>query len=335
MTVHLTLQSGGAGSYLTAGVVQRELVRPGDEHRMAFTDTLYEDADAYRFLLEGALRVFGRPAKWVPQAEDFPDFRLLPVNFKIEDYHGAPKWREYLRQLRERAAEEIPELIWIVEGRDIWEVYRDERFLGNSSFDPCSKITKRQPLDRLLNAEFDREDTVIYFGIGGAEAHRYAGFDEKTCSVTGIRPRFLAKGWNAQAPLIGRPEGELNPAFYLERDGLKVPRLYAWAAHNNCGGECCKAGVRHQRRRLENAPERFSYSAVMERKISDYLGGGRTFLEDRREGGRKPMSLFDLAERFKPGLDLEALIAADEAARADSGNGCGCMSEDDDHEAFA
>lgn len=41
-------------------------------------------------------------------------------------------------------------LVRIADGRDIWQVFRDERFLGNSRVDPCSKILKRELADRWI-----------------------------------------------------------------------------------------------------------------------------------------------------------------------------------------
>lgn len=138
---HISTFSLGGGSWLTARIVEREIVRPGDEHLLVFTDTLYEDADAYRFGIEAALNVFDRRANWIPQAEDFPDYRVAE-NVPVAEYAGNSEWRSFLAQLRDRAAEAVPELIWLVEGRDPWEIWRDERFLGNSSKDPCAKIAR-------------------------------------------------------------------------------------------------------------------------------------------------------------------------------------------------
>ena len=35
------------------------------------------------------------------------------------------------------------ELFTIEDGRDVWQVFEDVRFLGNSRIDPCSRILKR------------------------------------------------------------------------------------------------------------------------------------------------------------------------------------------------
>lgn len=329
MTVHQTGFSGGGGSWLTAKIVQRELVRPGDQHMLVFADVLYEDADTYRFLLQGALNVFGRSYGWVPHAEDFPDYRVPDIaNLPLADYKGHRPWREFLAQLRARASEEIPELTWLVEGRDPWEIYRDERFLGNSAVDPCSKIGKRRMLDRWRTATLDPANSILYFGIGSGEAHRYDGVDRKTGNATGLKSRMAEAGWNAQAPLIGRIEGETTPVLYMLNAGLAPARNYGWAAHDNCGGMCCKAGIRHNVKRLEVAPDRFAYDAMMEAKFTEWLGANATFLRDRRRAAdgspqNRPLGLVELASRY--GVhDLDALAEADDASRQDSGNGCGC-----------
>lgn len=43
--------SAGGGSFRAALLWRRQY--PSDNLRLVFTDTLYEDADAYRFLIEG------------------------------------------------------------------------------------------------------------------------------------------------------------------------------------------------------------------------------------------------------------------------------------------
>ena len=65
------------------------------------------------------------------------------------------------------------------QGMDIWEVFRQQRFLGNSRIDPCSKYLKRVPLRRALEQEYpnyqchtclkpwkkgDKTTSVIEFG---------------------------------------------------------------------------------------------------------------------------------------------------------------------------
>lgn len=318
--LHVATASGGGGSWLAGRIMVREKVKPGDDLCFVFTDTLYEDADAYRFLIQSTLHTLGRSVNWLPAAEDFPDYRVDP-DLPLDCYHGNPAWRDFLRQLRGRTHEVLPELVWLVEGRDIWEVCRDERFLVNSSVDPCSKVLKREPFDEWLRETCDPDDTVIYYGIGGGEAHRYDDGDGH-----GIKHRLAMGGWDAQAPLIGRVEGDLHPSLYMQNAGILPPRLYKWAGHNNCQGGCGKGGIKYRRTQLANMPDRYAYDALMERKFGVFLERTVTFLEDRRGGQRKPMTLIELAQR--EGLDADELERLDEEARAlvgDSGNGCACF----------
>jgi hypothetical protein len=312
LTHHVTGLSGGLASWLVGRTVQRELVRPGDVHTLQFCDTLYEDADAYRFLIAGGLQIFGRSCNWIPAAEDFPNYQVECSD--IRQYAGNPAWRDFLRQLRERTAEALPELVWLVEGRDPWELYRDERFLGNSRRDPCAKIGKRETSNTWRRANCDPADSIHYFGIGTAERHRFYDGEDG-----GLLIRFAEMGWRAEAPLIDRIEGELNPALYAQAAGLFLPRLYKWAAHNNCGGMCCKAGQKHWKARLSAMPSRYWYDAHMESLIAEYLGGDYTFMRDRRNFDNQPLSLADFGMRLMD--DPDFAYGPDE----EGDDGCACF----------
>lgn len=297
--------SGGAGSWLAAKVdMQRH---PTAQHQFLFADTLYEDADCYRFLLEGLAHLLGR--EWrPPRADEFPDYRV-PGDFDIATYEGNPEWRAFLAGLRAEAAAVLPELTWLVEGRDVWEVFRDERFLGNSRVDPCSKRTKRMVLDRFRLTETDPLTSVFCIGIGPHERHRYDR----------LAARMAADGWRFEAPLLEGMEGEFGPFGYLADAGIERPRLYRMGyMHNNCGGFCIKAGHAHYLNRLREQPERFAYDAMMERKLREYLGTeAATVLNDRRgDNVKKPLSLDAFAARINPStaIDYEP-----------GDSGCGCM----------
>lgn len=328
MSRRFTMLSAGQGSW-RAGMIDRAL-HPDGEFGLLFNDTLYEDADAYRFLIEGAARIAGRSLTWTVRAAEFPDYRVAPET-PIEEYRGNPEWRAFLADLRDRACRDIPELIWLVEGRDPWEVFRDQAFLGNSKVDPCSRVLKREISGAWKMANcwrhgelFGAADTFVY-GIGEHEAHR---FDDGEGG--GVFPRLLAAGWHAEAPLIDLNKrllaGENLPARLLallfspiDDFGIASPRLYSQGyVHNNCGGFCCKAGQAHWANRFRVQPERSAYDALMERKLIAYLGGDVAMLTDRRGGDKKPMSLDQFAQRLiaEPG---------EEYPYEPGDSGCGCM----------
>lgn len=200
-----TMFSGGEGSFRAAKIDRAR--HPDAPFGFVFTDTLYEDADTYRFLIEAAANVCSRPApNWLPRADEFPDYRVA-ADVPIESYRGNPEWRAFLAELRERAIEALPELVWLVEGRDVWEVFRDRRFLGNSQVDLCSRILKRELADSWAMAnclrvgELFGPPDLFAVGIGISERHR---FDDGEGG--GVGPRKLADGWLYHAPLIEAEE---------------------------------------------------------------------------------------------------------------------------------
>lgn len=314
--------SGGEGSYRATKIDRRR--HPDAEYRLVFTDALYEDADTYRFLIEAAADVFGRKLNWTVRAEDFPDYRVAS-DVPIEEYRGNPGWRAFLADLRARAAEAIPELVWLVEGRDPWEVFRDERFLGNSSVDPCSKFLKRAVADkwrignnRRIGELFGPADVCIV-GIGDHEAHR---FDDGEGG--GLGPRMAADGWAYEAPLLTPPRPGEESLFFAPVDqlGVRSQRLYAQGyKHGNCGGFCVKAGQAHWQNRFIVQPDRYAYDAMMERKIAAFLGANVSMLTDRRGGaGKKPLTLDAFAERLRANPKVKIEYQPGES-------GCGCMTE--------
>lgn len=311
--------SAGQGSF-RAALIDRAR-HPDAEFGLVFTDTLYEDADAYRFLIEGAAQVIGRRLNWTVRAEDFPDYRV-PDDVPIEEYRGNPEWRAFLADLRARTIDALPELVWLVEGRDPWEIFRDRRFLGNSLRDPCSMVGKRDIADawRIGNChrigELFAPADWFAVGIGDHEAHR---FDDR--SGGGLGPRMAADGWQYHAPLLSEPARSEMSLFYapLSDIGPAEPRLYGMGyMHNNCGGFCIKAGQAHWANRFRVPPERYAYDAMMERKMAGFLGQDVAMMTDRRGGDKKPLTLDTFAERLR-----------DEPGRAyeyqPGESGCGCM----------
>ena len=81
-----------------------------------------------------------------------------------------------------QAADNIgAELVTVADGRTPGGVMRDERFIGNTRVDPCSKILKRQLLDKWRNKHCT-PDTPIILGIGWDEINR---MDRILARVTG------------------------------------------------------------------------------------------------------------------------------------------------------
>lgn len=87
---------------------------------------------------------------------------LLFTDVKMED-------PDLYRFLHEAAANIGGELVIISEGRTPWQVFEDERYIGNSRVDPCSRVLKREILDKWRNANCHPERTTIHVGIDWTE----------------------------------------------------------------------------------------------------------------------------------------------------------------------
>lgn len=292
--------SGGVGSYSAA---RRFADQNGSgQLELLFTDTLCEDQDAYRFLIAGAANLYGiqLPNGFLPEIGGFPAWedRLAYKTFVVD--------------LALRATALIPRLHWLIDGRDVWDIYEKERFLGNSSADPCSKILKRESADRWLRQNCDPLHTLVIVGIDYEEVERFEG-NAKT-GAKGLRRRMAEKGWTFVAPLCDRPL--LSWADRRRRlidEGLWLPRLNQMGfAHNNCGGFCCKGGQGHFKKLLNEFPERYAYAERRENEIREVLGDV-SMLQDRRGGEKKPLTLGMLRDRI-----LDDVEASDMGA-------CGCF----------
>lgn len=211
------------------------------------------------------------------------------------------------RFLKEAAADVGGELVRLCEGRTIWEVFRDERFLGNHRIDPCSKILKRQMADRWLSENRIPEETTVYVGIDWSEEHRF------------VRLRDRRLPWVYEAPLCRAPYlTKRDMLEALRSRGIEPPRLYAMGfAHNSCGGGCVKAGIGHFAHLYRTLPCVFAEWERNEQELRDYLGKDVTILTDRKGGGRATMTLRDLRERLDGDgqVDLFAI------------GGCGCFTD--------
>lgn len=241
-------------------------------------------------------------AKRVAVAHGTEDLTLLFTDTRIED-------PDLYRFLDEAAANVGGNLVKIQEGRTPWEVFRDERFLGNSRVDPCSKILKRQMADRWLAANCDPAATVVYVGIDWTEEHRY------------VRLRDRRLPWRYEAPLCAPPYvSKKQMLTALQAENIKPPRLYEMGfAHNNCGGGCIKAGIGHFSLLHRSLPDVFAEWERNEAALREQLGDV-SILRDRTGGVTRPLTLSALRARLEAGVQVDKYEIG----------GCGCFMDEEE-----
>jgi hypothetical protein len=205
-------------------------------------------------------------------------------------------------------------LVQLRDGRDIWQVFIDHRFLGNTRIDPCSYFLKRTLMRRWLDENCTPEHTTIHLGIDWSESHRL----EKS--------RSYWSPYKVLAPMCDPPYLDKDQMIAAaEADGLPVPSLYRDGfPHNNCGGGCVKAGQGQFRMLLARRPATYAEWEAGEQRVRDHLQKDVAILRDRRSGRTRPMTLREFRERIQAGM-----LWVDEL---DIG-GCGCATGDQDEDA--
>ena len=199
----------------------------------------------------------------------------------------------------------------IADGRTPIEVMKDEKFLANSRLDLCSRVLKRELIDRWITENCDRETTAVYGGIDWTEEHRYIN----------LRNFRLQDGWYYYAPLCQEPflwKADLLVEL-KQVHNIKPPRMYELGfSHNNCGGQCVKAGQGHMSRLLTKLPERYSELEEYEQQLIRITGKPVSILTDRTgDGKKKPLTLKDFRIRIEGGVQIDAFEEG----------GCGCASD--------
>jgi len=209
------------------------------------------------------------------------------------------------RFLADAAADVGAPLVRIADGRTPWQVFRDERFLGNARIAPCSKLLKQRPARQWMTE--NAPSAVVVLGIDWTEAHRLPG------ARRGWEP------WPVEAPLCERPFLSRHAVIGMMTErGIRPPDLYGQGfPHNNCAGGCVRAGAAQFARLYRQRPAVFAEWEQGEADLRAYLGADVAILRDRRNGETRPLTLAALRER----LDGESTTTFD----GDEWGGCGCF----------
>lgn len=209
----------------------------------------------------------------------------------------------------------------VADGRDLWQLFHESRFIGNTRADLCSRVLKREPSRKWLKEHCDPASTTIYVGYGIEEPERYVRF----------KRAMNADGWTVDAPLLARPWlSKPQRQGILESMGLRIPRMYAEGfEHNNCNGACVKGGHAQWRLLLTRRPEVYAHHEEQERVFRATVGKDVSILRDRRGGVTKPLTLAEFRERHETMPVLPGFLGHDYRNDSDPGPAfaCSCFSD--------
>lgn len=166
------------------------------------------------------------------------------------------------------------------DGKTIWDVFKENRFLGNSRVDLCSRILKREAFHNWLKGNVDPQNTIISLGIDWTEVHR---FDR-------AMPRWAADGFTIDAPLCEPPYlDKFHAQAWLDAEGIPRPKLYDLGfSHANCGGGCIKAGIKQFKHLFMADPRWYvNWWEAGEEDMRDFLGKDVAILRRRTTIGHE------------------------------------------------
>lgn len=194
-----------------------------------------------------------------------------------------------------RFLDDIERKVWpvtrIADGRNIWELFRDRRFIANTRVDICSSVLKRELCLKWMKK--NAPDAQVILGLDWTEPHR----------VERSRTRWADDGYTVEYPLCEKPYLLKPESFARCREaGIEPPRLYQYGfEHNNCGGGCVKGGQGQWARLLATLPERYAWHEEQEQQFRAWIEKDVSILRDRAHAGTKPMTLKEFRERIEAG----------------------------------
>ena len=228
-------------------------------------------------------------AAWWLKVNGYTNVKLLFTDTKSEDpdlYRFIYECQKYLGY----------DMIKLTEGRDIWEVFKDVKFMGNTRIDPCSRILKREITQKFIKKYKLTSDKFMFcFGIGLFEEDR-------------LKPLAKNYPFEVRSPLVDSYlDDTLIFNHFLERFNIKLPHLYSIGlSHNNCGGFCVKAGLHHYRTLYTNDRERYLYFEKKEEEVYTQIPNARPFLRKTVKGKLTYITLKEYRLKYlEAGKDLE------------------------------
>jgi hypothetical protein len=198
-----------------------------------------------------------------------------------------------------------------------WQLFRQQKMIGNNRFPICSVYLKRELLDAWMvgNFEMDRfqesflEKASLSVGFDWSEEHR-------TNNLRAVHPTWEIRAPMQLAPIWDKCKMQVE----AEKLGLRLSDAYKkdGLPHDNYGGGCVRAGIAHWAHILRVRPKVFTEWETEEWETAEYLRREGieplSMLKDRRGGETKNLYLRDLRERIEAG----------EAFDKHDWGGCGC-----------
>ena len=215
--------------------------------------------------------------------EKYPEatFVFMDTNFEDEDNY------RFMSDFENKFGVKITKL---AEGRNPYQVSRDEHVIPNNSLAPCTFRLKIDLFRKYLKTL--EGETTIYIGYDFTELHR----------CIPMTKNYGALGYTVDYPLLWKPIETRRYTDVVRNDwGVEPPRMYQIGyTHANCGGRCVKQGQGDWIRTLINFPERYAEIEEWENDMrKNEVNANYALLKSQTKEGRQPLTLTELRERYE------------------------------------
>lgn len=244
---HIISYSGGKDSLANAFLVKE---KHGIKNmKMVFCETLAEDSDLYRFLIEGAAAIF--------EIEISGELSEKIYNVPSLKIGKDAERKNYLIGLHQLAMSEIAGYVALIDGRTIYEVFEAKNYAGNTRIAHCTTELKGRMFKKWVKENYKPDEITMYLGFDFAEPHRL---------------KSARKNWapiKVSSPLSDPPYLSGKQVFQIFEDNdIELPKMYKEGfSHNNCSGGCVKAGQGHWIKVLNKRPEIYAYWEHQQEKM--------------------------------------------------------------------
>jgi hypothetical protein len=297
---HIVFYSGGIGSWATANRIINEYGK--DDVLLLFTDTLIEDKDLYRFLLETVQGFYNT---------NYQDLIEKTKNIPPVSIETMKERKKYLIDLAKQTRKRNENFIWINDGREPWEIFKNKKYLGNSRIAQCSNVLKQKLSKSWVKNNFNNKECILYLGIDWSESHR------TIAPIENWKP-YHVKFPMCEIPFLSKKEMIDD----LMNQDIEQPKLYKMGfSHNNCGGFCVRAGQGHFIKLLRELPDLYKYHENKEQDmiklLEKYYGKKYSILRRQINNEKVNLTLKELREEWES--NNKDLIDVNDIG------GCGCF----------
>jgi hypothetical protein len=197
---------------------------------------------------------------------DYPDRKVVILNAYIKEEHEDNQ--RFLKDCERWFGHDIVTVRDEKYGASCREVFRCVRFIKNRNGAPCSRILKKEVLER-----HSLPDDTYVLGYTVEERGRLDNFLDANNSRKVL------------TPLIDRGLTKSDCLAILDRVGIRLPIMYLLGFNNNNCKACCKGGMGYFNHTREVFPEDFNELA----DIEESLGPGAYLFRDRKTNVRFPL----------------------------------------------